>query len=119
MLEDVAHLRGHAPAKHQLRRDQLVQRLVQLFGARHDRRQELVGKLAADDRCDLGDFLGRGEAIETRHQRVLKRRRNRGGRQRTIDLVAIVLLAKETRFEHGSSSAPRRTAAMPSAFAAI
>jgi hypothetical protein len=46
------------------------------------RRQQLVREFPPDRSGDLGDFLGcLAEAIETRHQRCLQRRRHRRGRR--------------------------------------
>ena len=100
VLEDVGGMRGHASLEDQLRPRQPAQRVGELFFPGDDRRQQIVGKLPADDRGNLGYVFDRSEAVETRHQRVLQRRRDRRWRQRALELIAVVLLPKHFQFEH-------------------
>jgi hypothetical protein len=59
-----------------------------------------VPELTANRRADLRDFLGRGEPVEARHQRVLQGGRNRQRRQRTAQAVARRRILQQARLHH-------------------
>jgi hypothetical protein len=90
-----------APPKDQLGRNQLVQDRRQVRPAqRCEDLEQLKGELATDHRGDLSDFACAAEPIQTGHERVVQGRRDRQGRQRTGELVAIARGDQQSRFEH-------------------
>jgi aryl carrier-like protein len=102
MLEHVARLRRQAAAKDQLGFEQLVERVHQfrVGGAAHGS-QELVGKLAADDGCRLGDLLDRRQAVEAGDERIVQGRGNRQQWQRPAQRQAAATLLEDPHLEHG------------------
>lgn len=58
-------------------------------------------ELASDRRTELGDFLGRGEAVKARHQGILQGGRNRQLRQRAAQVVAGRRVFQHARLDHG------------------
>ena len=77
MLEDVARLWQRAALSQQIGLNQpLKVRQQRRLRHRRYRLDQFVRKLSADDRCREHNVLGRAEAIQTRDQRVLQRRRN-------------------------------------------
>ena len=78
VLETVVALRRCALYQQDVGLGEFLQRRLQrrVFHAGHIP-QQLIRKAAADDRADLRHFARRPEPVEPRHQRLLKRRRNR------------------------------------------
>ena len=62
--------------------------------------QQLVGELAAYGRADLGQLLGRGEAVEARQKQVVQRRRDRQRGEGTFQFVAIAGVDQQAGLEH-------------------
>jgi hypothetical protein len=79
VLEQVGGVRSGTATKQQSRIAELSQRGLQLtLSTLHHRRDQLIGKLAAEHRADLGDLLGRWpEPVQASHQRGMQRRRHR------------------------------------------
>ena len=74
VLEGVDRLGACAPSKHQLGLNQALEREVELrLLDRRYRSQEFVGELPSNASTDLGDLLYRGQAVQTRHQRIPQR----------------------------------------------
>ena len=101
MLEHVGHVRRPAASVDELSRHELGEALLE-----HRRRQvryrfnHLLRELSADRRSDLRDRPRRGEPIEPRHERILKRGRNGQRRQRALKDVATVILGQQARLQH-------------------
>ena len=83
-------LGGVPRAKQQLGLDQPGERVLQhLIGQPGDRRQQFVGKLAADRGADLQHLARRAEPVDARHQRGLQRGRNGELLHRLVELFAL------------------------------
>ena len=68
--------------------------------AADQRAQQRIGELAPDRRADLGDLPHRRPAVEPRHQRVLKRRRDGERRQGPVEPIAVGVLDQDARLQH-------------------
>ena len=66
-----------------------------------DRLEEIIGKLPPDDGGILGDCFGGDESVETRHERILQRRRNRERGQRPCEFVVSIKGFEMSRFKNG------------------
>ena len=100
MLELVADFGGQATAIDQLGIDQAGHGLIERrFRHTRDCGEQLVAKSSAQGGCQLRHFLDRRQAVQARHQRVMKRIRDGHGRQGAGQLVAIVALDQDPHFQ--------------------
>jgi hypothetical protein len=100
MLEGIGHVRRRALAEDQLGVGQLVERRTELVRVqlRH-RAEQLEREPPPDRRRSLRDLPHRRQTIEARHQRILHRGRDRQGRDRSGELVAVAGETQEAGFE--------------------
>ncbi|MGB6447169.1 MAG: hypothetical protein WBF47_18700, partial [Xanthobacteraceae bacterium] len=99
VLKDIGRIRRCAAQEHELSLGEPDQRVLQ-DGVRQagDGGQHLVGKFASDGGADL---QRRAEAVDARHQRGLKRTRNRQRLPGLIEHIAVAGLLQLLAFEHG------------------
>jgi hypothetical protein len=85
VLEAIDRVVAAAAPEHQSARFERRERLREPRAVdRRDRGQQRVIELAPDARADLRDGLDRREMIETRHQRIMQRERNRERRSASV-----------------------------------
>ena len=101
MLEAVDRFRRLATAKHEFRLLELGECMLQcgLVASSHGAQQG-IGEVAPDGGADLPNLLHRRQAVEPRHQRVLKGCRYRQRRQWPIEPIALSVLNKDARFQN-------------------
>ena len=100
MLEAVADLRRAAFLEDQFRVQQLAEFFVERCGIEHrDRLQQFVRELTAERRSQLRDFFRIAQPIESGHQQVLQRRRNRVARELAGQHILPGLFLEQSGFE--------------------
>src|SRR5262249_13816067 len=100
MLETVSRFRRTSTANNQLGADQPIERPPQLrLVEGGQRRNQLVGELAANTCADLRHYFGPAETVEAGHERVLQRRRDRQRKYRCSKFELAVGLSQVARFE--------------------
>ena len=86
---------------HKLRAHQVVERIGQLGRRQAQHRvQQSSRELAPDHRAYLRYLLGRRQIVQSRHQRILQRRRDRQGWQWPAQAVATGCCVQQARLEH-------------------
>ncbi len=102
MLEAVARIRRRVARHDEFGAHQVVERRGELrLGHLQHLGEQAQRELAADQRADLRDLLGRREPVEARHQRVLQGRRDREQRQRALQPVAVGRVLEQARLHDG------------------
>ena len=92
VLEAVDGFRRLALTVHELRLLELGECILQCaLVASNQHAQQGIGELAPDGAADLADLLHRRQAVEPRHQRVLKGVRDGERRQRPVEPIALGL----------------------------
>ena len=101
VFERVAGVGQHAMLEQEFGAHQFGQSLAQ-FGLGHGRHgfDQLVGKLAAQRGCKLGDVPHRGEPVQPRHERVLQGGRNRQAARLGWAVFRGAAGTQIVRFEH-------------------
>src|SRR6266478_5180127 len=100
MLKSINGVGYLSAAEHQLRVNQLAERLLQLLRRKSGHgAQQFIRERTADHGADLCQLPYRSEAIETRYQRIMQRGGDRHRRQRALEHIMAVALAQNAAFE--------------------